>query len=208
MGHRRRRLAALTAVAVAATALGLLPAPVVAAECPAESPSCVVVTYVSTVDGVTTPQATRTFTTDELRSLSTDASLNQREYNVRRKAASQGGKLDTRSFARGQRVSVQQLLGAVQPTPAATPTYVETPNETGIPSVLSSAEVADPTSYGYPFYRGLPPVVYVTGDGSVGYIRPLRDRKEDTNVSDYFTVTGALELTVHTTGQLIAPTIA
>lgn len=205
--HRRRRLAALTTVGVLAAAVGLLPAPVVAAECPAASPSCVVVTYVSTDDGVTTRQATRTFTADELRALSTDAQLNERVYNIRRKAASQGGKLDTRPFARGRRVSVQQLLAAVQPTPPAEPTFVETPNASGVPSVLSSAEVADPASNDYPFYRGLPPVVYVTGDGTIGYIRPLRDRKEDTNGTDYFTATGALELTVHTTGRLIEPTV-
>ncbi len=215
--HRRRGPVAGLAILLAAgaSALTLAPSPVSAAECPDQLPACVVVSFVATVDGQTTSTTSYTVSPADLQAW-TDAALNDRRYALRKNPASRGGQLDDRSFAQGQRVSINALLTTVDPTRAATATYTETPNAAGVPAVLSAADLADPAApddangdgQPYPFLEKLPPAVYLAGDGRIGYIRPLRDAEEDTNASDYFQVTGRLDLTVHTTGSLLAPTVA
>lgn len=215
--HRRRRRAALIALALGAASLGLAPSPVAAAECPQQLPSCIVVSVVSTSGGQTTVLTEYTVAPADLQPL-TDEALNAKPYALRKNPASKGGTIDTRPIAQGQRVTVNKLLKTLDPNLPGTATYLETPNAAGVPAVLSPADLADPDApddadgdgqpdTSYPFADRLAPVVFVTPSGRLGYIRPLRDADEDTNASDYFQVTGRLDLTVHTTGSLLAPTV-
>lgn len=216
--HRRGPVAAF-AVLLTAAALALTPSPVVAAECPDQLPACVVVTVVKIADGQTTESTTYTVTPADLQAW-TDQGLNDRRYAVRQSAASQGGTIDDQPQAQGQRVSINTVLSRVDPRLIGTATFLETPNATGVPSVLSAADLVDPAAPddadgdgqpdrpAYPFLEKLPPAVYLAGDGRIGYIRPLRDAAEDTNAADYFQVSGRLDLTVHTTGSLLTPTVA
>jgi len=212
----RRRLAALSVVAVSVVGLGLTPSPVAAAECPDQLPSCVVVSVVRTVSGQTTTTIQYTVAPDDLQAMTDDA-VNGRRYALRKNPASKGGTIDDRPIAQGQRVPVNQLLSSLDPALLGTTTYLETPNATGVPSVLSPAELADPAAPldadgdgqpdAYPFHDQLQPVVFLTGSGRLGFLRPLRDIDEDVNAADYFQVTGRLDLTVHTTGRLLAPSV-
>jgi hypothetical protein len=207
--HRRRRRA-LIALALAATALGLTPSSLSAAgqPCPDGLASCVVVTYVQTSGGTTTPVGEPlVYSPDDLRQRSADDPSNAGTYNLRKNPKSKGGEIDERPVAVGKRVSINRLLTVGDPDRAARATYLETPNAAGIPAVLSSADLADPSTPDYPFIDQLAPAVFVTDSGKLGYVRPLRDADEDTNASDYVQVTGRLDLTVHTTGTLLAPTV-
>lgn len=231
----KRRVVAVLTVLLVCTGLGLAPSPVAAADCPDQP--CVVVTYVQTVDGRTTPLAERVFTATEIRQLAAaDPALKDRRYSLRKNPASKGGKIDDRPKAQGDRVGINRLLTETDATRAASSTYLETPNASGIPSVLSPDELAAPPSSlpsptgetpsptgetptptpptptgetkPYPFYDNLQPVVFLSGSGKLGFIRPLRDFDEDVNATDYFQVAGPLVLTVHTTGRLLAPSVA
>lgn len=213
--HRRRRpaaAAALAALVVGATALGLVPSPLSAAPepCPDGSPSCVVVTYVGTTGGTTTPVGEPlVYSPDQLRTLSNDAAaadVNSATYNLRKNPASRGGEIDERPVAVGRRVAVGALL-RTDPDRAAKTTYLETSNAAGIPAVLAATDIGDPSAPDHPFIDKLQPAVFVTDSGKLGYVRPLRDADEDTNASDYVLVTGRLDLTVHTTGTLLAPSV-
>lgn len=215
--HRRRRRAAVTALVLGAAWVGLAPSPVSAAECPQQLPSCIVVSVVSTSGGQTTVLTEYTVAPADLQPL-TDETLNAKPYSLRKNPASKGGELDTRPIAQGQRVTVNKLLKTLDPNLLGTATYLETPNAAGVPAVLSPADLADPDAPDdtdgdgqadttFPFADRLAPAVFVTTSGRLGYIRPLRDLDEDTNASDYFQVTGRLDLTVHTTGSLLAPTV-
>lgn len=211
----RRRCATLLAGALASAGLSLAPSPVSAAECPDQLPSCIVVSVVRTVGGQTSTQVRYTVAPDDVRAL-TDDTINARPYALRKNPASKGGTLDERPIAQGQRVSINKLLSTLDPSLPGTATYLETPNAAGVPSVLSPAELADPDApppatgeaTPYPFANKLPPAVFVTGSGKIGFIRPLRDIDEDTNAADYFQVSGRLDLTIHTTGGLVAPSVA
>ncbi|MCL8252720.1 PKD domain-containing protein [Aeromicrobium fastidiosum] len=202
---RRRRPAALVVLALAAAGLGLAPSPVSAAgePCPSGAASCVVVTYVQTVDGQTTDTGTTLeYSLNDLKAQGSTAGV----YNLRKNPKSQGGKVDKRPVAVGQRVPIGQLL-RLDPDRATTATFVETLNADGVPAVLSAADLATPGASDYPFAKGLQPAVFVTDSGKLGYVRPLRNDGEDTNASDYFFSTGRLDLTVHTTGTLLAPAV-
>lgn len=209
--HRRHRAVALVSlvVAVGAAGLGLAPSPLSAAPepCPDGSPSCLVVTYVSTSGGTTTPVGEPlVYSPEQLKTMSADDPANAGTYNLRKNPASRGGEIDERPVAVGSRVSVNQLL-KVDPGRAATATYLETPNAAGVPVVLAAADLVDPSAPEQPFIDRLQPAVFVTGSGKLGYVRPLRDADEDTNASDYILLTGRLDLTVHTTGVLLSPTV-
>lgn len=204
----RRRAAALLALALAGAGLGLTPSPVVAAECPDQLRTCVVVSVVETVDGTTRTVKSYTVKPDDLQTWSAeDLALNDRQYKVRKNPKSKGGTIQE-GVAEGVRVSINALLKHVDPGLADSATYLETPNTAGIPAVLSDADLVAPDSANYPFFEKLQPAVYLTDGGRIGYIRPLRDKDEDTNASDYFQVSGRLDLTIHTTGRLLAPTVA
>ncbi|MET0930402.1 MAG: PKD domain-containing protein [Aeromicrobium sp.] len=201
---------------LATAGLGLSSSPVNAAECPAESP-CVVVSYVSTVDGTTAILGTRVFGPTDLQTLSDQRpALNARKYILRKNPGSKGGKIQQRPIAQGKRVGISALLADPQFKDLATPTYVETPNAAGIPAVLAPADLVDPDAApvegqpepaAYPFFEELQPAVFLTASGKLGYVRPLRDLDEDTNAADYFQVASRLDITVHTTGGLLAPTV-
>ncbi|MET0448804.1 MAG: PKD domain-containing protein [Aeromicrobium sp.] len=207
---------------MATAGLGLLASPADAAQCPGESP-CVVVTYVSTISGTAKPvfRAVALGPT-QLKELSDQKpALNSAKYLLRKNPKSKGGKLQTRPIAQGERVGINALLAAADPDKKYTPTFVETPNAAGIPAVLAPGDLVDPDAapvdttgdgtpdpVAYPFFENLQPAVYLTESGKLGYVRPLRDQDEDTNAADYFQVTnGRLDITVHTTGKLLAPTV-
>ncbi len=211
---RRRRPAALVTLALAAVGLGLAPSPLSAAgePCPDGSATCVVVTYVSTSGGTTTTVGEPlVYYPADLRTKA-DATPATGTYNLRKNPKSKGGKVDSRPVAVGKRVPIGELI-RTDPDAArsAKTTYLETPNAAGVPAVLSAADLAappaDPDASDYPFIDGLQPAVFVTDSGKIGYVRPLRDADEDTNASDYIRADGRLDLTVHTTGALLAPTV-
>ena len=204
----RRRLAALSAVTLTAAGLSLTSSPVAAAECPDQLPSCVVVSVVETVGGQTHALIQYTVSPEDLQAIA-EPELTDRHYTLRKNPASKGGTLDERPFAQGQRVSINKLLTTLDPALVGTATYFETPNAAGIPSVLSAADLADPAAAAdaYPFVDKLPPAVFLTGSGKVGYIRPMRNPDEDANASDYTQGFGRLDLTIHTTGTLLAPVV-
>jgi hypothetical protein len=216
----RRRASAILALVLAATGLGLTSSPVSAAECPDQLPSCIVVSVVKTVDGTTSVVSSYTVTPTDLQTWSAEKpDLNSRKYLLRKNPASKGGKLQTRPVAQGTRVSLNALLAKkLTPEQVTSTTFAETPNAAGVPAVLSAADLVDPdkttdanadgTPDEYPFFEKLQPAVVLLSGNRIGYIRPLRDPDEDTNASDYFQVTGRLDLTVHTTGTLLAPTVA
>lgn len=203
----RRRAAALLALVLATAGLGLAPSPVSAAECP-ELP-CIVVSVVKTVDGNTEVLNSYAVTPSELRTLAEeDVELQSRKYTLRKNPASKGGEVQE-GIANGARVSMNALLTKLDPALVGKTTYLETPNTAGIPSVLAPGDLADPgTSGDYPFFEKLEPAVFLATGGRVGFVRPLRDEDEDTNFADYFQLKGRLDLTIHTTGQLLQPTVA
>lgn len=223
----RRRVAALLSVVLAAGGLTLGSSPVSAAECPPPLTTCVVVKVVQTVDGQQTTIESKVFGAAELEKLWDDA-LSSRDYVLRKNPKSKGGR--TTEIRPTRRVGINALLAQLSPDQVAKATFVETPNPAGIPSVLTPGDLADPDNSApaptapspspsqtpaptptpdasYPFVGKLQPAVFLTRGGKLGYVRPLRDPDEDTNASDYFQVAGRLDLTVHTTGQLLAPTV-
>lgn len=219
--RQRRRATAFLALVMAAAGLGVVSSPADAAECPDQLPTCVVVTFVSTVDGTTTPVGSRVFGPTDLQTLSDQKpALNSRKYKLRKNPGSKGGKIQNRPIAQGKRVGISALLADPALQTFGKPTYVETPNAAGIPAVLSAADLVDPDAAPtdtngdgtpdetvYPFFEKLQPAVYLTASGKLGYVRPLRDMDEDTNAAEYFQVASRLDITVHTTGTLLAPTV-
>jgi PKD repeat protein len=220
----RRRAAALLSVVLAAGGLTLGSSPVSAADCPPPLTTCVVVKIVQTVDGQQTTIESKVLGPAELRTLSDDA-LSSRTYLLRKNPKSKGGK--TTEIGQSRRVGINALLDQLSSDQVAKATFVETPSPAGVPSVLTPGDLADPDGSApspasptapspspsptpdasYPFVDKLQPAVFLTSSGKLGYVRPLRDLDEDTNASDYFQVAGRLDLTVHTTGQLLAPTV-
>ncbi|WP_217361304.1 PKD domain-containing protein [Aeromicrobium stalagmiti] len=204
----RRRTALLASLAFAATSLGLTSSPVEAAEC-TEGPSCVIVNVVRTVDGDTTTLYSEEVSTAEIAEWSDfDES---RQYYKRRNVT--GTVSEGPRVGKNTGISLYELLervNALHPDKAKAATFSETPNARKIPSVLSDADLvdpADPGKDGYPFDDSLAPAVYVSGS-RIGYVRPLRDADKDVNITDIFKVSGALELTFHTTGKLLEPVVS
>jgi len=204
----RRRCAALLAVGLVVAGLGLAPSPVSAAECPEQLASCVVVSVVKTSGGEQSVLTQYTVGPDDIQGL-TDPALNASTYTLRKNPVSKGGEAKNVSSTQ-QRVSINKLLGALDPALVGTATFLETPNTQGIPATLSAADLADPAAPAattpYPFAGNLPPAVFLASTGEVGFLRPLRN-DDDTNAADYTKVNGRLDITVHTTGSLIAPTV-
>lgn len=222
--HLRRRVTTILAVVMAAAGLGLVSSPVSAAECPDQQTSCIVVSVVETVDGQTKVLSSYVVGPADLQEWS-DATptLNSRKYFLRKNPGSKGGKLQTRPIATGKRLGINALLTKLDPTLVSKSTYLEAPNTAGVPAVLAAGDLVDPDAapvdpdpndgktpdpVEYPFFDKLQPAVFLTASGKLGYVRPLRDQDEDTNASDYFQVSeGRLDITVHTTGSLLAPTV-
>ncbi|AWB91393.1 PKD domain-containing protein [Aeromicrobium chenweiae] len=202
---RRRHAALLAGLALAATSLGLAPASVSAAQCPDGSSACVVVKVVKTVNGKQTVLHAKTVGIDEFAGLSDFKDPAPVQYFKRRNLDGKVSNGPTIQPNRG--ISLRALLAAtVGKNDPAVATFSEAPNAGGIPSVLSDAELAEPTGESYPFLDDLQPAVYRSG-GQIGYVRPLRDEKSDVNASDIFKVSGPLELTFHTTGTLLEPSV-
>jgi hypothetical protein len=219
----RRPATAVLAVVMATAGLGLLASPADAAECKALP--CVVITFVKTADGTTKSVGSVGLDKADLQRLSGQKpALNAASYQylLRKNPQSKGGKLQRRPIAQGQRVGISALLAEADPTKKYTPTFVETRNTEGIPAVLGPGDLVDPDAapvdtngdgtpdpVQYPFFDNRQPAVFLTTEsGKLGYVRPLRDQDEDTNAADYFQVTsGRLDITVHTTGKLLAPTV-
>lgn len=204
----RRRTALLASLAFAATSLGLTSSPVEAADetCPLGIQSCIIVKVIS---GRANEVEKYTVTPDQIGAW-TDTELNSSRYWLRKNPASRNGQIDKRaSIARGQRVSLNSLLKNLDEGLVGKATFTETPNRSGQPVVLDNDDLADPqqSDPDYPFLDGLPPAVFRSESGKIGYIRPLRDDTTDVNAGEYFQQTGPLVLTVHTTGYLLKPTI-
>jgi hypothetical protein len=205
---------------LAAAGLGLVPAPAsnaaVTEEAACPELPCVVVTYVETKFGKDKTLSEKIFTAADLRDLAATDGLGNAPYTLRKNPASKGGKAQT-GIAKGDRVGISALLAKAGSPSLGKETYVETPSPSGVPAVLSAGDVVDPDAdldgdgrpdvTDYPFYDQLQPAVFVTSGNKLGYVRPLRDLDEDTNASDYFQVTDRLDITVHTTGKLLTPTV-
>lgn len=134
--------------------------------------------------------------------------LSQPAYQTRARAdrAPQGEPRPSRAL------SIRQLLERL-PTPVApgSVSFTESPNRSGGTSYLRGRthDLDEPGGPQYPFQDGLMPAVYAVGNNdAIGYIRPLRGGS-DTNASDFWQTdsTGVLELTVHTTGDVVTPTL-
>ncbi|MCW2840293.1 MAG: hypothetical protein JWR55_1776 [Aeromicrobium sp.] len=205
---------------LATAGLGLVPTPASTAAvtdevaCP-ELP-CVVITYVETKFGKDKTLSEKIVTAAELRDLAATDGLGNAPYTLRKNPASKGGRAQ-KGIAKGDRVGISALLAEAGSPSLGKETYVETPNLAGVPAVLSAGDLVDPDAdlngdgkpdvTDYPFYDQLQPAVFITGSGKLGYVRPLRDLDEDTNASDYFQVADRLDITVHTTGKLLTPTV-
>jgi PKD domain len=106
-------------------------------------------------------------------------------------------------------LSIRTLLANLTPHPAVT--YTEALSPSGWISTLTTDtdDLGQPTDAAFPFEDGLMPAIFVVGPNeSIGYIRPLRD-DNDVNGNDFWQTneSGALELNVHTSGQLLTPTL-
>jgi hypothetical protein len=110
----------------------------------------------------------------------------------------------------GRALSLRHLLGQLNPPIAPqSVTFTAAPNRDGVPSTLTTTDLADPSDPAFPFQAGLMPAIFIVGNNdAIGYIRPLRD-DADTNGNDFWQTDslGVLELTVHTTGKLLTPTV-
>ena len=183
-------------VAVVSAALAPVTEASADVSCPDARP-CLVVTWTGTSSG------SQVVTLDDLRAW---ADLSDPAYQTRVIPGT-----DPQSEPRpGQALSLHHLLGQLTPPiPAAAVTFTEAPHRGSAPSTLSTADLGDPSDPGYPFPDGLMPAVFIVGaDDAIGYIRPLRS-STDTNGDDFWQTDsgGALQLTVHTTGRLVAPTL-
>jgi PKD repeat protein len=110
----------------------------------------------------------------------------------------------------GRALSLRHLLGQLNPPIApGSVTFTAAPDRDGVPSTLTTNDLADPSDPAFPFQAGLMPAIFIVGNNdAIGYIRPLRG-DADTNGDDFWQTNslGALELTVHTTGKLLTPTV-
>jgi PKD domain len=110
----------------------------------------------------------------------------------------------------GRALSIRHLLGQLNPPIApGSVTFAAAPNRDGVPSTLTTNDLADPTDPAFPFQAGLMPAIFIVGNNdAIGYFRPLRNA-DDTNGNDFWQTNslGALELTVHTTGKVLTPTV-
>lgn len=202
---RPRRRSLLAAAALTLAALPVIgSSPALAAPCLAADVPSVCITVVSTVDDKETITATYGITIAELQD-ETQAGddklldIRDRQYFVRTKLG--GDPTNGPLVPRG--ASIKALLtyaGVTLPTNGQG--FSETPNAAKVPAVLSPDDILEPESS----FDDLPAAVYVA-DETVRYVRPLRDQTTDVNVSDVFTATGRLDLTIHTTGKLLQPVV-
>lgn len=196
--------AALLTLGLTAAGLGLAAGPVEAAGCPDASQSCVVVNVVSTQDFKKTVKK-YVFTADQIRQLS-QTDLDKPAFYTRTKP---GGKRSPTPRP-AKALSLRTLLtniGENHPEHADLKddvTFSEAPDASGIPRVLDQPAFGDPNGKDFPFDDNLSPALYVSG-GQIGYFRPLAG-EDDVNGPDKFFVKGRLDLTIHITGKLLAPT--
>ncbi|MFT3873130.1 MAG: PKD domain-containing protein [Nocardioides sp.] len=85
----------------------------------------------------------------------------------------------------------------------------------GLPNttVLAGDDLSAPGSARFPFADGLMPAFFGNGSGNphtVSFIRPLRPGSSDVNVKDSFQSlnNGAIQMRVHTSGEVLHPVIA
>jgi hypothetical protein len=107
-------------------------------------------------------------------------------------------------------LSMRTLLVQLGIDPASV-SYTSVVSYTSYQSTLSatSHDFDDVSSPAYPFLAGLQPAFWTVGVAdAMSYIRPLRDA-QDVNGSDYLQSydKGELDLTVHTAGSVLNPTI-
>lgn len=172
---------------------------VAAGPCP-DAGACVVVDVVGSIS------ASRIFTAADLAAIE---DLTSPAYEIR---SAPGG--PTQSEPRpNQAVSIQRLLTSIEVAPGSTlpwqsVTFTEVPDRNGTPRTLSNTQLANAGANG--FANGLMPAVFVVGaNDAMAYIRPLRPDGDDVNVTDFFQSLsgGALQITAHTTGRLLAPRV-
>lgn len=199
-----RRVALLTALGFAATSVGFSAGPAAAAGCPDPSQSCLVVTVVSTKDFTKTSKQ-YVFTASQINSL-TD--LTAPKFTTRN---TPGGKVLNEPRP-AKALSLREILkqiGVKDPAQADlvnSVTFSETPGSTGVPSVLDKPAFGEPvaTNPDFPYDDDLPPAIYMSA-GKPVYFRPLSG-EDDVNRPDRYRAEGRMDLTIHTSGKLLAPT--
>ena len=198
--HRRAGLAALVALFTAPLMTGSAEAAV----CDPSDP-CVIITYVSTEDGVDkTVAGPYTYAIKDSPGLVAEPV----SYTVR---AKKGGPV--KNVAPGgvpNTLPLSSLIARADAEESNTVTervtFSETPTPAKVPAVLSDGQLDGSDSYA----DGLVPAVYATSDGGVGYLRPLESDKNDVNAPEVFATKPGepLELTFHVTGSLLSAKIA
>lgn len=200
-----RRVAWAAAIALALSSSALVSSPVSAADCPDPTQSCVVVTVVATKNFIKTEKK-YAFTAEQVAQSST---YRDPAYFTRRKAGADPLPTPRPSKVLPLRDLLSQIAQADpdQATLLDAVTFSEAPDETGLPKVLDKPAFGDPSpaNADYPFDDDLPAAVYVKSDGRITYFRPLTG-EDDVNAPDRFEIDGRLNLTIHTTGRLLAPT--
>ncbi|MDM4762869.1 PKD domain-containing protein [Galbitalea sp. SE-J8] len=115
-----------------------------------------------------------------------------------------GGTTSSDQFAG---ISVRSLVQDVVGIPAGSVSFAEVTVASTGPMTLSSADLGDPADAGYPFPSGLLPAFYVAGSDALGYVRPLRDDDQPNDLAQT-SANGVVDLTLHTSGSLLAPTLS
>ena len=198
----RRVLLAVAAVCLVLTAATAMPVPVGAASgpsCPSGQP-CVVVQVLGDTGSDANPVVVT------LADLANWTDVTDTQYFTR---ATSGGMATSEPFV-AQGVSIRHLLQQLGVAPSSV-TYTSIVGRTSYRSLLSAQthDFDDPTSPDFPFQDGLLPVLWPIGsDDAIGYLRPLRS-DTDVNGPDFLETysEGELELTVHTSGTVLTPTI-
>lgn len=192
------RWVVIACATLAAAALTAAPAGAASAPCPAGEP-CVVVHVVG--DAGSPPDTTVVTLTD----LADWTDVTDTQYLVR---STPGGSVTSEPLSQG--VSIRHLLQQLGIAPSSV-TYTAIVGRTPYQSLLSAQthDFDDPTSPDFPFQSGLEPVLWPIGsDDAIGYLRPLRG-DSDVNGRDFMQTfsEGAFDLTVHTSGTVLRPTV-
>lgn len=199
-----RPAALFLTLGLASASIGLAAGPASAAApgCKDPSQSCVVVKVVSTKNFNKTTSKSYELTAAEIETMST---VRNPEYFTRRKAGSEPLPTPRPSKVLPLRDLLSQIPG--QSALLDKVTFSEAPDATGVPKVLDKPAFGNPVpaNTDYPFDDDLPAAVYVKSDGKITYFRPLTG-EDDVNAPDRFEIDGRLDITIHTTGKLLAPT--
>lgn len=196
--------AALLTLGFAVTSVGLAAGPASAAlKCTDTSQSCVVVTVVATKAFKETSKKRYEYTAAQLHGL---VDLKDPAFTTRTKP---GGKVLNEPRP-PKAVSLRALVGATStqyPEQAKlldNVTFSEAPDTAGVPRVLDKPAFGDPKGSDFPYDDDLQPAIYLSA-GKPVYYRPLSG-EDDVNRPDRFRTDGRLDITIHTTGKLLAPT--